>query len=457
MTDRDGATVTKRETGGAELTRLRSAYAHAGVDVEAGEHVVDLLKERLGTSVRKGRDREGRAGEGPASGRPGHATIELLSGIGAFASAVALPGGYRDPALVSAADGVGTKTAIATALGRFDTIGQDLVAMCADDVVCTGARPLFFLDYIAVGRVDPARVTALVAGVAASCEAAGCVLVGGETAEHPGLMEPDQFDLAGFCVGIVERDELLDGTGARPGDVLLGLASSGLHANGYSLVRALLARHELRLDTPYPEVVRETLGEAELERVMAEEPESRGVTLGEVLLTPTRVYAPDLLSLSGALASAGRPLRGLAHVTGGGLPANVPRALPDSLAAWVDPAAWPVPSVFRLIAALGGLSAPELRATFNAGLGMIAVLPPEAVDVALGHLATRGVPAWPVGEVVEAASAGGARYVEEGAEDRPGKSVPRSKGPRSSERARPSEGARSSDAEPLPEGAPPSA
>jgi phosphoribosylformylglycinamidine cyclo-ligase len=417
LSDRERALLEERRERGGRVAGIRSAYADAGVDVDAGERMVELLRERLPGPVGKGRSGAGPAEQSPTAEGRSHEKVELLSGLGAFASAVALPGGYRDPVLVSATDGVGTKTAIASALGRYDTIGQDLVAMCADDVVCSGARPIFFLDYITVGRLEASRVADLVAGVAAACDAAGCALVGGETAEHPGLMEPDEFDLAGFCVGIAERDELLDGTAARAGDVLVGLASSGLHSNGYSLVRALLARHGLRLEAPYVEVVRQTLGEAERERVMAEEPETGDATLGEIFLAPTRIYCADLLSLRDALPAA-RPLRGLAHVTGGGLARNVPRALPGSLAARVDPAAWPVPSILRLVAALAELTGPELRATFNAGLGTVAVVPADAVDTALAHLGARGLPAWPVGEVVEAASAGGARYLEAGADAR---------------------------------------
>jgi phosphoribosylformylglycinamidine cyclo-ligase len=372
---------------------LRSAYAEAGVNVEAGEQIVDLLKDRLG-------------GRGTADGHG------VLTGIGAFASAVALPPGYREPVLVSATDGVGTKTAIASAMGRHDTVGRDLVAMCADDVVCLGARPLLFLDYVAVGRLEPLTVANLVAGIAEGCELAGCDLVGGETAEHPGLMGPDQFDLAGFCLGLVERDDLLDGNAAQAGDVLVGLASSGLHANGYALVRAVLARDAIALDRPYVDVLKGVIGEAETQRVVRDEPDVAAQTIGEVLLTPSRIYAPDVLALRDSLAAAGSPLRGLAHITGGGLPGNVPRALPQGLAARLDTTAWPAPSIFRLFAALGGLDGPQLRATFNAGLGMVGVVPRDAESTAVELLASRGVPAWNVGEVVDASN--GARYIENG-------------------------------------------
>ena len=229
---------------------------------------------------------------------------EVLTGLGSFAAAVALPAGMREPVLVSATDGVGTKTAIAALLGRYDTIGIDLVAMCADDVVCLGARPFFFLDYVAVERLDPAVVAEIVEGVAAGCGMAGCALVGGETAEHPGVMPEDAFDLAGFCVGICERSELFAQPAGRPGDVLVGIAASGLHSNGYSLVRRLIAEHAIDLDR-----------------------------MGDGLLTPTRVYAPDVLAMRDYLRGRALAVRGLAHITGGGLPGNLPRALQDGAAA----------------------------------------------------------------------------------------------------------------------------
>jgi len=368
----------------------RRAYVRSGVDVAAGERAVELMRSAVESTRRP----------------------EVLGGLGGFAGAVTLPAGLRDPVLVSATDGVGTKTAIASAVGRFDTIGIDLVAMCADDVVCSGAAPLFFLDYVAVGRLDPIAVSELVSGVASGCRDAGCALVGGETAEHPGIMEAGEFDLAGFCVGIVERDRMLDGSAVRPGDAILGLASSGLHANGYSLVRALLAEYDLDLAEPYQARLLRTLGDAVADAVLATEPGLELATLGEVLLTPTRVYAGTLLRLRASLEAAGHDLRALAHVTGGGLPGNVPRALPQGLGARLDPAAWPLPSVARLFGALGGLEDDELRATFNWGLGMVAVVAPEAVAPALALLETEGVAAWRVGTVEELGSLGGRRYVE---------------------------------------------
>lgn len=368
----------------------RRAYRAAGVDVRAGEQAVELMRAAVESTRR----------------------AEVLGGLGGFAGAVALPAGYREPLLVSATDGVGTKTAIAAALHRFDTIGIDLVAMCADDVVCTGAAPLFFLDYVAVGRLVPVDVAELVGSIAAGCREAGCALVGGETAEHPGLMEPDEFDLAGFCVGIVERERLLDGTAARPGDAIVGLAASGLHANGFTLVRSLIAEYDLDLGGPYQAQLRRTLGDAERDAALAREPEHALATLGEVLLTPTRIYTRAILRLREALEAAGLPLRGVAHVTGGGLPGNVPRALPEGLGARLDPERWPMPSVIRLYGALGGLADDELRATFNGGLGMVVVVPPAAVAATIAELGAAGERAWLVGEVVPVEALDGRRYAE---------------------------------------------
>jgi phosphoribosylformylglycinamidine cyclo-ligase len=236
--------------------------------------------------------------------------------------------------------------------------------------------------------------------------------MGGETAEHPGLMEANEFDLAGFCIGVGERDRLLDGTAARAGDAIVGLASSGLHANGYSLVRALVAQDDLDLRGPYQVLLRRVLGDAAADRHLAAEPAHELATLGEVLLTPTRIYARDVLAIREALVAAGDDVRGIAHVTGGGLPGNVPRALPESLGARLDPGTWPMPSVMRLLGAIGALEDDELRATFNGGIGMVIVVPPtvatRTVDLARG----RGVPAWVVGEVVRRELIGGKRYAE---------------------------------------------
>ncbi|MEA2623389.1 MAG: phosphoribosylformylglycinamidine cyclo-ligase [Chloroflexota bacterium] len=376
------------------MADARSAYADAGVDVAAGELAVDLLRQRI-------------------------APMDILGRLGGFGAAIPLPPGLREPVLVSATDGVGTKLEIARRMGRLDTVGRDLVAMCADDVVCHGARPWFFLDYVAVGRLVPERIAALVGGVADGCAECGCALVGGETAEHPGVMPDDAFDLAGFCVGIVERDAILDGRAVREGDAIVGIASSGLHANGFSLVRALLDRHRLEVTDPYAEVLGRWLGRDATRglEATAVAPESAvtPATLGDVLLAPTRIYAGHLLALREELETRGLRLGGLAHVTGGGLAGNLPRAVPEGLAVVVDPGAWPEDAIFGLMAALGDLSGPELRRIFNCGIGMAVVVEPDAVEPALTWLGEAGLPAWAIGRVVAGAVDGaGGRYAEAG-------------------------------------------
>ncbi len=364
----------------------RRAYKASGVDIEAGERAVQLMRDAVESTRRP----------------------EVLGGIGGFGGAISIPAGYREPVIVSSTDGVGTKTAIASALRRWDTIGIDLVAMCADDVVCSGAEPLAFLDYVAVGRLDPESVAGLVSGVAAGCREAGCALVGGETAEHPGLLEQGTFDLAGTCLGIVERADLLDGKAARVGDVIYGLPASGLHSNGYSLVRTVLAEFSIPLDRPYQAQLARTLGDAGRDAALAAEPELALATMGDVLLAPTRIYARSVLEARAALRRAGHDLRGIAHVTGGGLTGNVPRALPDELGARLDPRRWSMPSAMSLIAALGGLEEAEVRATFNGGIGMIVI-----VDPAAGSALRDALPeAVLIGEVAPVAELGG-RYAED--------------------------------------------
>jgi phosphoribosylformylglycinamidine cyclo-ligase len=372
------------------MADTRRAYRGAGVDVSAGARAVDLIRAHVESTRR----------------------VEVLGGLGGFGGAFTIPAGYREPVMVASTDGVGTKTAIATGVGRFDTIGIDLVAMCVDDIACTGAEPLAFLDYVAVGELDPVAVAELVSGVAAGCREAGCALVGGETAEHPGLMAEDAFDLAGAAIGVVERSRMIDGSAVRPGDAIIGLASSGLHSNGYSLVRALLTQWELNLAEPYQARLRRTLGDAATDSALVLSPRETMATLGEVLLTPTRIYARSLRLVREELVARGWDLRGLAHITGGGLPGNVARALPDGLAARIDPARWPMPSVMRLIGALGGMDDDEVRATFNGGIGMIAVVPAEAVPASIGAFADHQVEAALIGEVVDTRQLDGARYVE---------------------------------------------
>ncbi len=368
----------------------REAYARAGVDVAAGERAVDLIRDAVETTRR----------------------AEVLGSIGGFASAFRLPTGIDDPVVVASTDGVGTKTAIARAVGRFDTVGIDLVAMCADDVVCSGAAPIALLDYVAVGRVDPPNVAELVMGVAEGCRLAGCALVGGETAEHPGVLEPDEFDLAACCIGIVGSADLIDGAAVEPGDAIVGLRSSGLHSNGYSLVRSLVAQWAIPLDRPYQEQLRRSLGDASTDAALEREPAHALATIGDVLLTPTQIYAPAILALRTDLRALGGDVHGLAHVTGGGLPGNVPRTLPDGLGAVLDPERWPMPSVMALVAALGGLDEAEIRATFNGGLGMVAVVPAPLAASAVESLGRNGVEAVVAGSVVDARQLDGARYVE---------------------------------------------
>jgi phosphoribosylformylglycinamidine cyclo-ligase len=281
---------------------------------------------------------------------------------------------------VSATDGVGTKTDIARRLGRYDTIGQDLVAMCADDVVCHGAAPAYFLDYVAVGRMIPERVAQIVGGISGACEQIGCDLVGGETAEHPGLMEEDEFDLAGFCVGYVERSGLVDGSAARAGDVVVGLASSGLHSNGFSLIRRLVDDGRL--------------------------------PLMDELLTPTRIYTPAVLSLQAAFWMDQQRLGGLAHITGGGLARNLPRAVGQTLGIRVHPPAWPQPPIFHAVAHAAGMDRIEMRATFNCGIGFAVIVDPDTVNWTTDLMANHGIEAWAIGEVRPVDELGGSRYVE---------------------------------------------
>lgn len=329
-------------------------YKRAGVDIEASNRAVELMREHVRSTFRP----------------------EVLGDIGSFGGFFALPQGYQEPVLVAGADGVGTKLKIAFLLDRHDTVGQDVVAMCVNDILVHGAEPLFFLDYLAVGKLHPQKVAQIVAGVAAGCRLAGCALLGGETAEMPGFYEPDEYDLAGFAVGIVERKHLLDGSRIRPGQVIIGLASNGLHSNGYSLARRVL------------------LEEAGLS--IQEEIPLLGCTLGEELLKPTLIYVRPLLPLirEGLLT-------GLAHITGGGLVENPPRMLPTGTAIRLYRDRWPVPPIFRLIEETGQVPASEMYRTFNMGLGMVAAAEREKALEVLERLGAAGVSAYVVGEVVE--------------------------------------------------------
>ncbi|MFP5283338.1 MAG: phosphoribosylformylglycinamidine cyclo-ligase [Actinomycetes bacterium] len=331
-----------------------SAYAAAGVDIAAGDRAVDLMREWVVKTRRP----------------------EVLGGLGGFAGLfdAGRLARMRAPVLATSTDGVGTKVAIAQAMDIHHTIGHDLVGMVVDDLVVCGAEPLFMTDYIACGRVQPERIAAIVAGIAEACVLAGCALVGGETAEHPGLLEPDAYDLAGAATGVVERDRLLGADRVRPGDAVVALASSGLHSNGYSLVRhVLLEQAGWRLDRAVPDLDR---------------------TLGEELLTPTRIYSADCLALTEAVE-----VHAIAHITGGGLAGNLARVLPDTVTARVDRATWALPPVFALVRDVGRVSTLDLEATLNLGVGMVVVLPAEAVADALSLLERRRVPAWVCGEV----------------------------------------------------------
>jgi phosphoribosylformylglycinamidine cyclo-ligase len=363
----------------------RDRYRLAGVDVAASDEAVARMRAAV----------EGTFGP------------EVIGGFGGFSAATVLPPGFRDPVLILAADGVGTKAALAAELGRSGGLGQDLVAMCVDDVACAGAQPLFMLDYIATERLDPGVVAQLVTSIAAGCRMAGCALVGGETAEHRGLLVPGALDVAGFCVGVVERDDLLDGTASRVGDMIVGIGATGLHANGYSLVRSVVAEHRLDLHAPYSELAARTIGPGSAGEPGLPTPDG---TLADVLLEPTPIFSPALLGLRAELRRSGADIHGLAHITGGGLPANVPRALAEDQGARLDPERWPVPSVVECFGILGGLTPPEMRAVFNGGLGMVLVLDRDAADAAVTILARHGLAAWVVGEVIEARS--GPRYQE---------------------------------------------
>jgi phosphoribosylformylglycinamidine cyclo-ligase len=338
---------------GREPGRVPLTYAAAGVDLEAGDKAVALLRAATEST------------HGP----------QVLGGIGGFAGLLAFdPGRYHDPVLATSADGVGTKLLVAQALDRHGTVGLDLVAMVVDDLVVAGAQPLFMLDYLAVGRLVPERVVTIVEGVAEGCRRVRCALLGGETAEHPDAMEPDAYDLAGFGVGVVERDRILGPHLVGPGDALLALASSGLHSNGYSLVRRVLERAGIGYDQVLPEL---------------------GRSVGDELLEPTRIYAPHLVDL----LAVGVEVHSLCHVTGGGLPGNLPRCLPSGLVGRIDRSSWTVPPIFRLLAELGPVDDDELARATNLGIGMVVVLPAAEVERASSFLTARGIPAWVLGEV----------------------------------------------------------
>ena len=347
-------------------------YKDAGVDIDAGNRLVDLIKPHARSTTRPGAD-------------------TVLGGFGGLFDLKAA--GFTDPILVAATDGVGTKLKIAISANRHDTIGIDLVAMCVNDLIVQGAEPLFFLDYFATAALDPAMAGGVVAGIAEGCRQANCALIGGETAEMPGLYTSGDYDLAGFSVGAVERDGVLTGESVRGGDVILGLASSGVHSNGFSLVRNVVAASGLSYDDPAPF--------------------ADGETLGQALLTPTRIYVRSVLAAIRAAGTGG--IHAIAHITGGGLVENLPRVLPDDLCAAIDESAWPRPAVFDWIAEAGGIAPAEMRRTFNCGIGMAIVVPAAALGPATDALESAGEKVFRIGRVAPR-DGGDAVRIETGAE-----------------------------------------
>ena len=332
-----------------------ASYAAAGVDIEAGYRGVELMKKHVARTMIPG----------------------VVSGIGGFGGLFAPDvSGMKEPVLVSGTDGVGTKIRLAQLLDRHDTIGIDCVAMCVNDIICCGARPLFFLDYIAIGKNEPEKVASIVSGVAEGCVQSGCALIGGETAEHPGLMAPEDYDLAGFAVGVVDREKIIDGSRVAEGDVLIGLTSSGVHSNGFSLVRKVFDIEHAGLNTPMDEL--------------------QGKSLGEALLAPTKLYVKPVL----ALIDGGVDLHGASHITGGGFYENIPRCLPKGMTAKIDKSALWIDPIFRMIQRLGNIPEHDMFNTFNMGTGMVLVVAKEDVDKAVAALNSEGEGARVIGEIV---------------------------------------------------------
>ena len=328
------------------------SYAAAGVDIEAGYKGVQLMKKHVARTMIPG----------------------VVSGIGGFGGLFAPDlAGMKEPVLVSGTDGVGTKIRLAQLLDRHDTIGIDCVAMCVNDIACAGGEPLFFLDYIACGKNIPEKIATIVSGVAEGCKQSECALVGGETAEHPGLMPEEEYDLAGFAVGLVDEKDLITGEGIKPGDALVGIASSGVHSNGFSLVRKIFDMTKEGLSTYYEEL---------------------GATLGEALLAPTRIYVGALKGVK----EAGVTIKGCSHITGGGFYENIPRMLPEGICACVDKDSYPVPAIFRLMKEKGNLEEKMMYNTYNMGIGMVLAVDPSQVQEALAALERAGERAYVIGE-----------------------------------------------------------
>ncbi len=345
---RRGLTVVIESNTMSE-NKTQLSYKDAGVDIDAGEALV----ERIKTVAKRTR-------------RP-----EVLAGLGGFGALFELPKGYKEPVLVSGTDGVGTKLRLAMQLNKHDTIGIDLVAMCVNDLIVGGAEPLYFLDYFATGKLNVDTAASVVEGIGKGCELSGCALTGGETAEMPGMYEGDDYDLAGFCVGIVEKSEILDGSKVKAGDTLIGLGASGPHSNGYSLIRKIIEVANADLSQP--------LGDT---------------TLGDALMAPTRIYVKQLLKLIKA-----QPVHALAHITGGGLLENIPRVLPANTKAVIDANSWELPAVFQWLQKAGNVASLEMYRTFNCGIGMIIAVPNDAADAVIAQLTQDGETAFVVGHI----------------------------------------------------------
>ncbi|MGM3305527.1 phosphoribosylformylglycinamidine cyclo-ligase [Anabaena sp. WFMT] len=329
-------------------------YRDAGVDVEAGRAFVDQIRNLVHSTFRP----------------------EVIGGLGGFGGCFQLPTGYKEPVLVSGTDGVGTKLKIAQILNRHDTVGIDLVGMCVNDVLTSGAEPLFFLDYVATGKLDKEQLTQVVAGIATGCKLAGSALLGGETAEMPGFYQVGEYDLAGFCVGIVEKSRMLDGSQVQVGDVAIGLASTGVHSNGLSLVRKIVSNGGFSWNDN-PDLL-------------------NGETIGETFLKATRIYVKPVL----AALKAGLEVHAMAHITGGGLPENLPRCLGTGQAIKINPNSWTIPSMFQWLAEAGSVGAEAMYNTFNMGIGFVVILPPHEVEQAINHFQSQDIPAYAIGEVV---------------------------------------------------------
>ncbi len=329
-------------------------YREAGVDVEAGREFVDRISSLVKRTYRP----------------------EVMGGIGGFSGLFQLPTGYQEPVLVSGTDGVGTKLKLAHTLDRHDTVGIDLVAMCVNDVLTCGAEPLFFLDYLATGHLQPEQLAEVVSGIVQGCELAGCALLGGETAEMPGFYQADEYDLAGFCVGIVEKSLVLDGSHVQVGDIAIGLPSSGVHSNGFSLVRKIVSDRGFNWSTQ-PDLL-------------------AGKSLGEVLLTPTQIYVKPIL----AALKASIPIHSMAHITGGGLPENLPRCLQKNQTVEMNSDSWDVLPIFQWLAGEGNVSPTDMLNTFNMGIGFVVIVPPDRVSQTLDFFAAHSIKATAIGTVI---------------------------------------------------------